>query len=77
MVSLSKDFRKMKNLLMEEFSKQGRADQVDIRLTPKVRLLDSNSKLKQKGEILKIWLMSRGLLQFPAAKEESESLLLQ
>jgi hypothetical protein len=39
MVNLSKDFRKMKTILMEEFSKLGKADQVDIRLAPKVRVL--------------------------------------
>jgi hypothetical protein len=36
-VSLTKDFRKLKTMMMEEFEKTGQADLIDIKLAPKAR----------------------------------------
>lgn len=38
-VNLTKDFRKLKSLINDEFAKIGKQDQIDVRLTPKVLIL--------------------------------------
>lgn len=68
-LNLNKDFRKIKTILMEEFSKQGKADLVDIRLAPKVGFAGF-SLLRLKEEISRICQKSREWWLSPAAKAE-------